>query len=133
VNSIGDLAFLLNTRGNLNEAEKLQRESLALHRKLYGDSHILVAENLAALGILRFNAGDNEGAVVMDRQAADIFRTALGPASPQLADDLIELGNALERMGRLTEAEARIREGLAMLTKLLGENHPEAGMRRRRS
>ncbi len=125
MNAVSELASLLNTRGMLNEAETLQREALGLHRKLYGESHILVAEDVASLADLRSNAGDYRGAAELDRQAGEIFRAALGPESPQLANTMVARGNWLERSGQLTEAEAEIRRGYAMNAKLLGEHHPE--------
>jgi len=53
----------------------------------------------------------------LQREALAIRRKMLGPQHPDIAESLNQLGEVLNKQGKFTEAEDRLREALAMANK----------------
>ncbi|PWU17170.1 MAG: serine/threonine protein kinase [Verrucomicrobia bacterium] len=85
------------------------------------------ADLRSILGQVNEDLGNYPGAELMQRQAIDRRRAALGGAEDDLkvAASLNSLGVALEREGKLAEAEPVYREGLALRHKLQGAENAE--------
>ena len=62
VTSITNLGWLLKARDDLDAAESLFREALAIRRTLYGEQHPFVARSLSALADLLLGRGRHEEA-----------------------------------------------------------------------
>jgi tetratricopeptide (TPR) repeat protein len=72
------------------------------------------AEALRLLATVDVAAGDRAGAEALFRQALDVLERAHGAADERLAQPVCELGLLLVGDGRLAEAEALLRRGLAI-------------------
>jgi tetratricopeptide (TPR) repeat protein len=72
------------------------------------------AEALRLLAAVDVAAGDRAGAEALLRQAVDVIERAHGPADERLAHSVSDLGLLLVGDGRLPEAEALLRRGLAI-------------------
>src|SRR5262249_33437033 len=66
--AMNDLSELLKRKGELDEAEDLQRRTLAMRRKLLPPDHPHVAMSLINLGALLLGRGDTEGAEPLLRE-----------------------------------------------------------------
>lgn len=107
--------------GRHGDAERAYRQAAEIRRRLYGDSHPLVAESL--LGIARAqNALGNQAAALDDSMhTARILRKVYGKSHhPRLEEALRLSGAILAAQGRTSES-VQISQALAQLQKVRGE------------
>jgi tetratricopeptide (TPR) repeat protein/predicted Ser/Thr protein kinase len=110
----------------LGDVEGARRQfELALDRRraALGEHHQTVARSYNSLGTLLEVTGDDVGAEQAFRSAIAGFERSVGE-HPILGGTLVNLGNLLERNGRVDEAAAALRRGHAMLTGALPPDHP---------
>jgi tetratricopeptide (TPR) repeat protein len=105
------------------EAEKLERETLGIARRILG------SEDLTTLGLMN-NLGstlDYEGryteAEKLQRDLFEIQRRVLGPQHPDTLLTMDNLNNTLAEQGRYAEAERLCRETLDIRRRVLGPEH----------
>jgi eukaryotic-like serine/threonine-protein kinase len=82
------------------------------------------ANSINTLGVLSFLKGKHEEAAEQYRQALAIWKQALGPGHPQVADALDNLGVVLHAQGKYEEASTMHRQSLAIIELTLGAEHP---------
>lgn len=123
--TIGQVYGLL---GELNKAEQMALESLAIRRTLPGTNDSEVAESLEILAWICRHTTQPERAVVLLREAYAIKRRLLGDAHPSVARTLYHL--ALVHGGYPCEdqVETLYRDALATRRRLLGEEHPDIAL-----
>jgi serine/threonine protein kinase/tetratricopeptide (TPR) repeat protein len=109
--------------GLKERAQPLLQQSLALRHRLYGNSHLGVAESLLALATLDQDRGDFAAAEGGQRQALEILRRQLGEEDPEVADALQDLSATLIARAKYPEAESVLREALAIHRKAHGNVH----------
>ena len=112
--SLGNLGLIAMTRGNLDQAECLHRESLKINRKL-GRLEGQASE-LGNLGLIAMTRGDLDEAERLLRESLEIHRK-LGRLEGQ-ANQLGNLGLIAKTHGDLDEAERLHREALDINRKL---------------
>ncbi len=119
-------------KGQLPEATKTARETLAVARQLYPreeypDGHRDLALSLNGLGVLLQSQGKYAEAEPFSRDALAMFRRLHGRADhPQLALSMSNLGVLLHAQGKDAEAETFFRDALAMRQRLSGKtDQPE--------
>jgi tetratricopeptide (TPR) repeat protein len=105
-------------RGKNTEAESAYRESLALREKLNDGDQPTLAMTMNGLGQHLFREGKLRESESLIRRGLDI-RRRIGDHGYAYASSLLDLGNVLAAQGRLPEAEATDREGLALLEKFV--------------
>jgi len=113
---------LLSSKGQLDRADSLLREALAIRRSLYGDHHSLVA---AAIISIAQNASYRRDFHLSDslyRSAENILRAAYPQGHPSLALALKLHGNGLQRSDRFADAEPLQREARALTERFDGPN-----------
>jgi serine/threonine-protein kinase len=121
------LSELANTHfyaGHYDVSESLNQRVLAMHRRLYGERHPLVAEDLINLGAIQHERGHYPDAERFYRQALEINRTWYGNTSYTTASNLTMLGRALEFEARYDEAGDVLRQALAIHEQVFGRVHP---------
>ncbi|KAG9052480.1 hypothetical protein FS842_009789 [Serendipita sp. 407] len=119
-----NLAITLYDRGQLEEAETMWREVLALQTEILGPRHphtVWVMNNLAST---LYDGGQQEEAEPILREILALLTEILGPQHPHTVMVVINLANTLNGRGQLEEAETMGREALALQTKILGPRHP---------
>ena len=119
-----DLAYLLQSKGDLTAADPLQTEALALATRVFPPDSANLATAFNHLGSLRQKQGRAEEAEQLQRAGLDI-RRRLGADSPNLADSLNDLAVVLGTTGRLAEAKPLHEEAVAVSKRLHGRNHPD--------
>jgi serine/threonine protein kinase len=115
------LGYIYCETGPLEKAEELQRHSLAIRRKLFGDEDLAVASSLNGLGLSLWKGDNTNEAESILREALAIRKKRLGENDPQVADSLFMLGGILWRQGKLAESETVERQA-AQIRKHLGDD-----------
>ena len=116
------LATVLFSAGKLSEALDLYRKNLALIEQQFGPSHPKTARAVERVANTLDKLGRHADALAMyDRSLAITGDVASGVVAT-LYDNS---GSALMMLGKLPEAEARIRRALALHEQLQGPDHPE--------
>jgi non-specific serine/threonine protein kinase/serine/threonine-protein kinase len=119
--SIYNLARLYHQQGKLAEAEALAVESLEAHRRTLGKTHPGTLASLYALAIVRRARGNPAEAEPLFVELVATRRRAQGAGHLEVARALVDLGLTELQLGKFDEAEARLREGLAILEKVSPE------------
>ncbi|MGH7710601.1 MAG: protein kinase domain-containing protein, partial [Gemmatimonadaceae bacterium] len=114
--------------GQVDRAEPMMREALAVSRALYGERHAEVAEGLADLSMLLDRAQRREEADSLAREAVQIYRATYPQGHPALASTLRIRGIVLEHMQRFQEAQVLLREALAIRRRFLGSEAANVGI-----
>jgi eukaryotic-like serine/threonine-protein kinase len=127
-------ARLLDTLGlratrlyQLDSAEQLHREALAIWIRIGGEQSIDVAVAEHGLGNVEFMRRRDDEAERHYRRALEIWRVRMGEGHPQLADVHVMLGNIAHRAGDLERAEREFEITLALLEAAYGDSHPDLG------
>lgn len=119
------LSDVLAQSGRMDEARRLSREALAIQRRVLGPNHPDVA---VALATMAGRAPDLAAAESLYRAARDIQRVALGPYDRAVALTDRDLAGILQARGKYDEAEAMLRESLAIVERDSGPDHASAAM-----
>src|SRR5437867_6673553 len=124
--SMRELANTHFYAGHLAVADSLDRLVLALTRKLNGDRHPLVADDLINLGAVQQEWGHYQEAERYYRQALDITQAFYGPNHYKTAAGLTVLGRALrfEPQGN-DEAGRPLQRALVIRERVFGQVHPQ--------
>jgi serine/threonine-protein kinase len=116
--SLGECVYL---EGRNSDAESLLREALNINHQPTPDSAI--TRNY--LGLLLSREARFTEAASLEKEAADIARTAEGADSPNLAVYLHNLAGTQMDMGNLAQGEASERQTLELWRKISGADHPD--------
>jgi serine/threonine-protein kinase len=103
-----------------DQALPLIQRSLVQRERLYGGSHLDVADSLLALSVLSQNRGDFAAAETNQRRALAIQRRQLGDGDRKVGDTLTDLSVTLLSLAKYPEAETVVREALAIHRKSPG-------------
>jgi serine/threonine-protein kinase len=96
-------------------SEQLNRQGLELDRRLHGDRHPNVAEDLINLANIEESRQQLPGAERDYRQAYEILRDWYGASHPDAAEAEVYLAQTLTREQKYAEAAAAIRNALDVL------------------
>lgn len=99
------LGHIYDNLGEIDQAENLMRQSLALRRKIYGERSVETAKGLNDEAEMLLDKGQYVRAEAMVREAVQIREALIGPESPEVAESLNFLGLALSYQGHRSEAE----------------------------
>ena len=110
--------------GNYAVADSLGKIVLALSRKLYGEHHPHVADDLINLGAIQYELGKYAEAEKFDREALAIQKAWYGPNHYATASALTMVGRAMRPQNKMHEADSVLREALAIKERTLGPMHP---------
>ncbi len=126
------LAVLEDDIGNSQRSRELHESALAMHRQIYGEQHLDVAQSLNDLGVTLYGMGKYDTTRVVWEEALAIRESLHDGAHRDVAESLANLGavyGVLYYLGGLEEETFRIAEdyferGLPMTRREIGENHP---------
>ncbi|HSB53099.1 MAG TPA: tetratricopeptide repeat protein [Gemmatimonadales bacterium] len=123
--AIGDLANAHFYAGHYPLADSLYTRVLGMSRRLYGDRHPHVAEDLSNLGQIQQMLGTYAKAEEYYRRAYDIAQGWYGTNHPETASYLTMVGRSLLFQNKFDSAKAALSQALAIQEQLHGPNHPE--------
>jgi serine/threonine-protein kinase len=121
------MSELANTHfyaGNFAKSDTLNRRVLAIDKKLYGNTHPHIADDLMNLGAIQFEFQNFADAEKFYRDALAITRSWYGNSNPETASNLTLLGRALVSEKKLDEASAALSEAVSIQEKAYGPVHP---------
>ncbi|MGD2121954.1 MAG: serine/threonine-protein kinase [Gemmatimonadota bacterium] len=118
---VGDL---LRLRGHeLDEAESLIREAVALLQDGGGMSNPNFVWGLTSLSLLQEELGNLEEAETLLAQALEVRRRTFGEDHPLVVESMGEYGSFLNRNGRPREAESLFRAAVETDLRTVGPTH----------
>lgn len=117
-------ALLRADQAQLEEAEKLARDGLAMSQRHYPVSHPAVAKATTALGQILENRGSYDAAIQLLETSVKSQSTSGSADSPELTDSLYELANAHFYAGHYDQSKQLNEKVLELHRKQYGENHP---------
>jgi tetratricopeptide (TPR) repeat protein len=123
--SLNNVAFTVEAKGSLSEAEAMFREALDISRRRLGNEHPEVATKLVNVALVLQRQRKWQEAEPSLREAIAIRRKVLGPDHPALANPLDLLADSLSGQGRNEDAVATKREAFAIALRALGEKNRE--------
>ncbi len=119
-----ELANVKFYAGDYAASDSLNRTVLAVTRRIHGDRHPSVADDLINLGATQHQLGRYAAAESTYRAALDITRSWYGDGHPKTATNRTMLARTLVAVERLDEAEAELSRSLATLEAVHGPDHP---------
>jgi tetratricopeptide (TPR) repeat protein len=122
---LNDMGFVFDENGDLDNAEKFYRESLAMYRRLLGDKHPYVATELENVAFTAQSKGDLASAEALLRQSLEIHHDLQGETHPEFGRALFNLASVQYDRGETREALANMRQALAIYRKAYPADHPE--------
>ena len=122
--SMSELANCYFYAGNYSASDSLNQQILAMDRKLYGERHPHIANDLINLGAIQYEWSHYIEAERYYRKALDIIEAFYGKDHPETASAYTMLGRALVSQKRFKEAESTLREALGIDERVHGKVHP---------
>jgi serine/threonine protein kinase len=108
----------LSRHGDMQKAEALQAEDVALRRRR--PAQTLLADALNSLAIIKMQKGDTTEALKLYQECLDIQRKEFGDAHQAVAITLENMANAYYTRKEYSQAIDRLDEVLVVRTKLFG-------------
>jgi tetratricopeptide (TPR) repeat protein len=115
----------LYRQGQFGKAVQSAQQSLAICKKILGETHRDYAASLNNLAELYQSQGDYARAEPLYRQAVEIGKKVLGETHPQYATGLNNLAMLYHSQGDYARAEPLLRQALEIRKKALGETHSD--------
>ena len=110
--------------GHYAAADSINRRLLTISRRLYGDRHPSVADDLINIGAVQFEQGHFAQAESYYREALGILRGWYGNQNAETGSALTMLARAVVNQERYDEASRLVKEALAIYQKVYGSAHP---------
>ena len=122
---MGQLAWAMQECGQLEEAERLEREVLDIRIELLGRRHPKTVTSMNNLAVTLYSRGEMAEAERLNRQVLDIRIELFGRRHPDTVDAMGNLAATIHARGELEEAERLKREVLDIRIEFLGRRHPD--------
>ncbi len=107
------LGGIFQQLGNLDRADTLLTAALAERRRVLGEEHADVADNLVALGLLRNAQASYDEADSLVREGLAMNHRTLPPNHPAIAGALVSLGEVLIEKGEYDSAVVVLEDAVA--------------------
>lgn len=121
--ALNNLASVHRLTGRYADAEREYAACLALYRRTVGTGDVLYAAGLNGLSMVYLDQNLLLQAARLQTRAAEIL-DALPQCRDELAVSLCNLGLLLRQMGRLREAEEKLKQAVALFEGELGTHTP---------
>jgi tetratricopeptide (TPR) repeat protein len=129
--ALNNLGIFVMLQGRLEEAATILEDSLAMNRRVAGDTHPEVARVLENLGNVYYRMGRYDRTLEMLGEVIAIRRQVLGEDSPDVARSLANMGTVYRVSGNLDQAEASLREAATRMERAYGPDHSDVASARR--
>ncbi|KAK5290627.1 hypothetical protein LTR99_011028 [Exophiala xenobiotica] len=123
LDSMNNLAIVLQQQGKYKEAEEIHRQALDLREKVLGEEHLDTLDSMNNLAIVLQEQGKYKEAEQMHRQTLYLMKKVLGEEHPSTLGSMNNLAIVLKQQGKYEEAEEMYRQALDLREKVLGEEH----------
>ena len=122
--SLIKLGIVYRSSGDVQQAEKLFRETVAIRSKALGQEHPSYAKSLSTLADLYRLMGDYKRAEPLLLQSKTINEKVFGSVDRNYAKSLEELASLYRAMGDYARAEPLCLESISITEKVFGREHP---------
>ena len=122
---LSDVYFEL---GRGPDAAEHAQQAMALHEKLHGRNHPLVAVDLRNLGNIQQRVNHDSEAERSYRDAVAIEQAWYGDGHPETADMQIYLAQVLAKEGRMAEAQPLLDRAASTILRSYPESHPRVAL-----
>ncbi len=122
--AISELANARFYAGEYDAADSVNREVLDLTKRLHGEKHPLVAEDLMNLGATEQERGNYQSSEKYFRDALAITTAFHGENHYRTAGNVTYLGRSLLLQNRYDEARVALTRALAIRENVYGPDHP---------
>ncbi|MEO1368455.1 MAG: serine/threonine-protein kinase, partial [Acidobacteriota bacterium] len=122
------LAQVHQRRGEIEDAERLHREAVALNTRVLGTDHLATLEGLNDLAEVLAERRRFDEANALYQRALDGQRAQLSAGHPDVIKTLNNLAAAQRAAGDLRAAEASMREVVDRRRELYAEDHPHVAL-----
>jgi serine/threonine protein kinase len=122
--SMSELANCYFYAGNYSASDSLNQRILLMDRKLYGEHHPHIANDLINLGAIQYEWNHYTEAEGYYRRALEITEAFYGKDHPETASAYTMLARALVPQKRFQEADGMLREALGIDERVYGKMHP---------
>jgi eukaryotic-like serine/threonine-protein kinase len=123
--ALAGLARVAQRQGDPGEARRRWEQSLEETRRVLGERHPRVAQQLNNVGTLLQAEGDLEGAARLYRASLDLKAQTVGADHPTTAIAQENLATIEGELGRLEEAQRLLEAALASFERAYGPAHPK--------
>jgi len=124
---LNNLGMRQRSLGNMPEAEKTMRRTVAVYKQLYHAKHQEVGSSLQNLALVLTERAKNPAmykeAIASYEEAYEILRDKLGETHPVTLTTRGNLGQVYVDMGEATEALPVVTDVFSQQKKVLGEEH----------
>lgn len=114
--------------GNYDASDELNRQVLDINRRLFGERHILVADDLTNLASIQHQRSNYKEAEELYNQALAIVRGWYRGDHPAVASKLILLSQPLTAQRRYDEAEKLLQQALEINERVYSKTHPRVAL-----
>ena len=122
--SVYELANAHFYSGNYDKSDSLNRLVMGIHKRIYGERHPSVSDDLINLGAGQFERGNYSEAERLYREGLAITVAHYGRDHYKAASNLTMIGRSLLRQNRFDEAVQVLNEALAVRERVYGPVHP---------
>jgi tetratricopeptide (TPR) repeat protein len=128
LNAMQNLAATRLAQGDLSGACTLQKQTLAIHRKLLPPGHPTILRAMSDLGATLLWQGDLGSARSLQQEVLAVQLEELGPEHPHTITSMLNLGSTLYAQGDWVSARELQERVLATSLKVLERDHPDTLM-----
>ncbi|HEX2974788.1 MAG TPA: tetratricopeptide repeat protein, partial [Bacteroidales bacterium] len=114
-------------KGEYNRGLEYLLKAADIRKKLFGDSHIDVAETMTSIGAAYYSMHEYDKALTYYQSSVNILSRIFGPKHPSLAEVYSNIGILYDETGNYDEALNYHFLALGITRELLGEKHPSTG------
>ena len=125
VESLNQLAVLLQEQNDYGAARSLFERVLAIRERTLGPEHPYTATSLNYLAAFLDDRGDHAAARPLYERALAIYENTLGPDHPSTATNLSNLAGLLKAQGEYDSARPLYERAIAIHEDALGVEHPQ--------
>jgi serine/threonine-protein kinase len=124
VAALSELANRHFYAGNYDASDTLNRRALDIDRRIHGDRHPRVADDLINLGAIQFQWARYSEAERLYREGLAIIESWYGPEHHRTASALTMLGRAQLFQEQFDSSSATLRRSLGIQAAVFGPEHP---------
>ena len=124
LNSMHNLASVLDDQGKYKEAEAMYRQTMELRETISGKEHQSTFGCMNDLAVVLARQGKYKEAEIMHREELELCQKIHGKEHPSTLDSMNNLALVLQDQGKYEEAETMHREELELCQKIRGKEHP---------
>ena len=107
-----NLAAILLYEGRPQEAEKLERATLDIQRRVYGSENLTTVHYMMNEAEIKADMGALDEAEKMSLDLLELERRLIGPDSPEAAETTYSLGSIKAKEGKKDEALSLVRHAV---------------------